>query len=61
MVGLAGGGSGAERFFQKHVGPWIGSFFADLERVGNAEFYASVGALGRTFVAIEAEALALPR
>ena len=34
--------------------------FADLERAESAEFYHHVGALGRLFMDIEAEAFALP-
>jgi TorA maturation chaperone TorD len=65
MAGLAGGRIpapvGAEReFFEKHLAPWIGRFFADLERAEWADFYARVGAIGRTFVAIETEAFTLP-
>jgi TorA maturation chaperone TorD len=51
----------AEReLFEKHLAPWIGRFFADLERAESADFYARVGALGRTFVDIETEAFTLP-
>lgn len=46
--------------FEKHMAPWIGRFFADLERAENADFYRSVGTLGRVFMDIEAEAFALP-
>lgn len=65
MAGLASGAlpapDGADRtVFQKHMAPWIGRFFADLERAETAEFYRSVGALGRTFIALEADAFALP-
>jgi TorA maturation chaperone TorD len=65
MAGLAGGAieasPGADReIFEKHMAPWIGRFFADLEKSRTADFYARVGALGRTFVEIEAEAFALP-
>jgi hypothetical protein len=35
-------------------------FFVDLERVRSADLYAAVGAIGRTFLDIEAEAFALP-
>jgi TorA maturation chaperone TorD len=42
------------------MAPWIGRFFADLERAQAADFYARVGLLGRTFVEIETEAFALP-
>jgi TorA maturation chaperone TorD len=65
MAGLAGGTllapEGAERrLFEKHMAPWIGRFFADLERAEAANVYRHVGALGRVFVEIEAEAFALP-
>jgi len=64
MAGLAGGWiaapAGTEReLFDEHVAPWITRFFADLEKAGCADFYASVGALGRAFVEIEAEAFEL--
>ena len=52
---------GAERrLFEKHMAPWIGRFFADLERAEAADFYRHVGALGRVFIEIETEAFALP-
>jgi TorA maturation chaperone TorD len=52
---------GAEReLFAAHLVPWIGRFFADLERAEAARFYRSVGALGRVYVEIEVEAFALP-
>jgi TorA maturation chaperone TorD len=65
MAGFAGGSipapAGAERiFFDQHVSRWMRRFFADLERASSAGFYASVGAFGRTFIDIEAEAFALP-
>lgn len=43
-------------FFNKHVAPWAGHFFADLEAAKNSVLYASVGAVGRTFLEIEREA-----
>lgn len=52
---------GADReFFEKHIKPWAGRFFADLEAANGAKFYRSVGQLGRVFMEIEAEAFALP-
>jgi TorA maturation chaperone TorD len=52
---------GADRdLFEKHLAPWIGRFFADLERAEAADLYRHVGVLGRTFIAVEAEAFALP-
>jgi TorA maturation chaperone TorD len=61
MAGLADGSipapAGAEReFFQQHLSPWIRRLFIDLERAEAADFYSTVGLLGRTFVDIEAEA-----
>jgi TorA maturation chaperone TorD len=65
MAGIAGGRlaapAGADReIFEKHMAPWIGRFFADLECSGTAQLYARVGTLGRTLVDIETEAFALP-
>lgn len=64
MAGLVRGDisapSGTERiFFEEHLASWIGRFFADLETTGAADFYRSVGMLGRTFVDVEAKAFAL--
>jgi TorA maturation chaperone TorD len=65
MARLAGGDMAAparadREIFEKHLAPWIGRFFAELERSKSADFYAHIGALGRTFVKIETEAFALP-
>ena len=65
MAGLAGrrfpAPPGADReLFEAHLAPWIGRFFADLERAQAADFYRRVGALGRVFMQIETEAFALP-
>jgi len=50
----------AERdIFKTYLAPWIGHFFADLERAESASFYARVGALGRIFVEIETKAFTL--
>ena len=46
--------------FEKHMAPWIGRFFSDLENAEAAEFYRRVGTLGRVFMDIEAEAFDLP-
>lgn len=52
---------GSDRtIFEKHMAPWIGRFFTDLERSDTAKFYRAVGTLGRTFIEIEQEAFALP-
>ena len=46
--------------FEAHLAPWIGHFFADLEQAEAAQFYRSVGALGRVYMEVEAQAFALP-
>jgi TorA maturation chaperone TorD len=56
----AGGGDAPGRFFARHVGPWAGKFFSDLEAAEHARFYRAVGRLGGAFIAIEAEAATLP-
>jgi TorA maturation chaperone TorD len=66
MASLAGGeieaAPDAQReIFEKHMAPWMGRFFADLEGVKPTGFYARVGTLGRTFLDIEAEAFKLPQ
>ena len=65
MAGIVGGtlavppGSD-RRLFERHVAPWVARFFSDLEQASAADFYRAVGALGRTFMDIEAQAFALP-
>jgi TorA maturation chaperone TorD len=65
MAGLAGGKfetpAGADRaLFEQHLAPWLGRFFADLERAEAADLYRRIGAVGRLFISIESEAFALP-
>jgi TorA maturation chaperone TorD len=64
MAGLVGGDisapDGTDRsFFEEHLASWMGRFFVDLETTKFADFYRSVGTLGRTFIDIEAHAFAL--
>ena len=44
------------RFFNRHIAPWAGHFFTDLEGARNSVFYAPVGSAGRAFMEIEREA-----
>lgn len=65
MAGIVGGKfetpAGADRaLFEQHLAPWLGRFFADLERAEAADLYRRIGALGRLFISIESEAFALP-
>jgi TorA maturation chaperone TorD len=42
-----------QRFFERHLEPWIGRFFSDLQRAKFANFYRSVGVLGEEFLRLE--------
>jgi TorA maturation chaperone TorD len=64
MAGLAAGKFPAvpeqqQEFFDKHLAPWIGHFFADLAAAKAADFYRAVGTVGRLFIEIEMQAFAL--
>ena len=66
MAGLIRGRFGApagldaqKGFFAKHVGPWAGHFFTDLEGATSSVLYASVGSAGRIFMDIEREGFRL--
>jgi len=63
MAGMVTGRFGApadlaqqKQFFNKHIGPWAGHFFSDLEAAKNSVLYAPIGAIGRVFIEIEQEA-----
>jgi TorA maturation chaperone TorD/DNA-binding transcriptional regulator YdaS (Cro superfamily) len=52
--------AGADRlFFERHLKPWAARFFADCETSRQARFYKAVGAVGRLFMEVEAEAFAM--
>ena len=66
MAGLIAGAFGGEfslaaqrRFFDRHLAPWAGKFFDDLERAERAALYRRVAAFGRLFIAIERDAFAM--
>ena len=65
MTGLVSGDfsapEGADRaLYERHLAPWMGRFFSDLERAEAADVYRRIGTLGRVFMDIENEAFALP-
>ncbi|MCC8952884.1 molecular chaperone TorD family protein [Bradyrhizobium sp. Pear77] len=58
MAGMVGGRLEASfeaqrALFDKHISPWMGRLFADLEQAASAKFYRVVGTLGRLFIEIE--------
>lgn len=57
---FAAGPEEATAFFARHMRPWAGRFFADLEAAEAARFYRAVGRLGRLAVELEAAAADLP-
>lgn len=61
IAGRFGDPAEAGHFFQRHMRPWAGRFFADLEGAQAAQFYRAVGALGRVAVEIEQAAAELPQ
>ncbi len=48
-----------KRFFDRHLAPWAGRFFADLERAGAGRLYRPLGTVGRLFMTIETDAFAM--
>ncbi len=46
-------------FFNKHIAPWAGHFYSDLEGAKNSVFYAPVGKIGHAFMEVESEAFRL--
>lgn len=58
MAGMADGRLEApfdaqRALFEKHISPWMGRLFADMEQAAGAKFYRAVGTLGRLFIEIE--------
>ncbi|MGR3984441.1 MAG: molecular chaperone TorD family protein [Gammaproteobacteria bacterium] len=45
------------RFFARHLLPWAGKFFTELQAAKSARFYEPVGILGRAFMELESEYL----
>jgi TorA maturation chaperone TorD len=63
MAGVASrrfGQAGSDQeIFERHMAPWMGRFFSDLEQAESANFYKPVGTIGRLLIDIESEAFAL--
>ncbi|MCG6871797.1 MAG: molecular chaperone TorD family protein [Gammaproteobacteria bacterium] len=53
------GAAREKRFFENHIGPWMGRFFEDLEGAESAGFYSAVGLLGKEFLGVEQQYLAM--
>lgn len=66
MAGLIDGSFGApaplpvqRELFERHIAPWAGRFFADLEAAAAADFYREVARIGRIFLGVETTAFAM--
>ncbi len=47
-------------FFHNHLGPWMGSFFRDMQEAKAAHFYRAVGRFGAAFIKTEERYLVEP-
>jgi TorA maturation chaperone TorD len=47
-------------FFSRHIAPWMGRFFRDMQQAPSARFYRAVGQLGEQYVALEGQHLNAP-
>ena len=47
------------QFFARHMEPWIGKFFRDLQQAPSARFYRAVGQLGEQFMDVETRAFGM--
>lgn len=47
------------RFFQSHMGPWMKTFFLDLQKASAARFYRAVGQFGEQFIEFETKYLTM--
>ena len=66
MAGLITGSFGApatletqHEFFQRHLSPWAGRFFGDLEKARHAQLYQPVGPIGRLLIDIDRAAFGM--
>ena len=47
------------QFFSRHMEPWLGRFFRDLQQAPSARFYRAVGQLGEQFLDVETQAFVM--
>ena len=46
-------------FFERHLAPWAGHFFSDVEAAKSADLYRPAGSIGRLFMEIETAAFSM--
>lgn len=59
MISDATSFSEQQRFFETHMKPWLGSFFADLGNARSADFYKTVAQFGAAFTELESAYLSM--
>jgi TorA maturation chaperone TorD len=47
------------QFYARHMEPWMGRFFRDLQQAPSAHFYRAVGQLGEQFMDVETRAFGM--
>lgn len=47
-------------FFARHIAPWMGRFFRDMQQAPSARFYRAVGQLGEQYLVLEGQFLNAP-
>lgn len=55
-----GPGAAQRGFFVRHIEPWMGRLFSDMQQASSARFYRAVGQLGEEFLRFESQYLAMP-
>jgi len=53
MISDAAGLAEQQRFFEKHMKPWLARFFADLGHARSADFFRNVAQFGAAFLELE--------
>lgn len=47
-------------FFSRHIAPWMGRFFRDMQQAPSARFYRAVGQFGEQYLVLEGQFLNAP-
>ena len=53
--------AGQNRFFERHLQPWVAQFFGDVQAAKNANYYRRVATLAQRFFEFEKSWLSLPQ
>jgi len=59
MISDASSFTDQQRFFEKHMKPWLQRFFTDLEKARSADFFKPVARFGAAFIELEQDYLSM--